>query len=85
MEEAMSLRQFIDTNRRQGSTTELLRAALLVDGYLVVHNVRTKNELIDQYPMLRAVTVNEIREGRLNGCEPRAVFVDVHVLWYAEE
>lgn len=85
MEETMSLRQFIDTNRQQGSTTELLRAALLVDGYFVVYNVRTKIDLIDRYPTLRAVTVNEIREGKLNGCQSRAVFVDVPVLWCVGE
>ena len=80
MEETMSLQQFIDVNRTQGSTTELLRTALLVDGYFVVHNMHTKMWLVKQFPMLRCVTISEIHEGKLRGCQARPVFVDVPVL-----
>lgn len=80
MEERVSIRQFIEANRRQGSTTELLRAALLVDGYLVVLNHRTKVELLDRYPTLRAVTIHELRAGDLRGWPLRPVFVDASVL-----
>lgn len=70
---------FLEGHRQLGSTTALVRAALGVDGYVVVHSEQMKKHLISQFTTLnpeRVLTMHDIRNERFLGLPPRPVFID---------
>ena len=78
----MSIREFLDNNRRVGSTTALVHAAIAADGYLVVYDRDMANHLIHAYPTLlrsRVLTVGQLRQGKYPA-DKRPMFFDAPVL-----
>jgi len=70
--------EFIDKNRQHGSTTALVRAALGVDGYVVVHSEQMKQHLLGVFESLnpaRVLTLKQIKDGMYPN-ESRPVFFD---------
>jgi hypothetical protein len=74
--------QFIDNNRQLGSTTELVKAALGVDGYVVVHNLNMKKTLLRKHSNLRedrVLTIHQIKRGSYP-LDKRPIFFDAAVM-----
>jgi hypothetical protein len=75
--------KFIECNRQMGSTTELVKAALGVDGYIVVHNYSMKKTILKAHPTLkgeRVLTLNDIRNMTYAGRDSRPIFIDAACL-----
>ncbi len=74
-----AFKSFIENNRQLGSTTELVKAALGVDGYVVVSKLAVKKIILERHPTLREDRV--LTKGQFfNGTYPndkRPVFIDV--------
>jgi len=74
--------QFIENNRQLGSTTELVKAALGVDGYVVVHSMQMKQNVLQKHPNLRedrVLTLGQIKRGDYPQ-DRRPVFFDAAVM-----
>lgn len=79
---------FIEEHRQVGSTTELVKAALGVDGYIVVHSLDMKKHLLRKHPTVnpeRVLTLGQLKSGSAMGREKRPIFVDAAVLCCVQE
>lgn len=62
----MSLKEFLDHNRRTGTTTQLACAAIASRGYLIVESLDHVHAVIRCFPQLqgRVLTVRQIQCGK---------------------
>lgn len=78
-----AFKQYIESNRRSGTTTALVKIAKECHGDIVVATIDAKQRLIKEFGMSKehVYTCSEIADGQFRGRKMSAIFFDTDAVW----